>query len=74
MVVTGHRLLAPSSIFMSTLKITQVRSVIRTPGNQKRTMVALGLRRMNQTVEHDATPQIRGMVTKVQHLVHVEEA
>ena len=37
-------------------------------------MEALGLRRMNQTVEHEATPQIRGMVTKVSHLVCVDEA
>jgi large subunit ribosomal protein L30 len=59
---------------MATLKITQVRSIIRTPGDQKRTMEALGLRRMHQTVEHEATPQIRGMVTKVQHLIRVEEA
>ena len=59
---------------MATLKITQVRSIIRTPGNQKRTMEALGLRRMHQTVEHEATPQIRGMVRKVEHLVRVEEA
>ena len=59
---------------MATIKITQVRSIIRTPGDQKRTMEALGLRRMNQTVEHEATPQIRGMVTKVTHLVRVDEA
>ena len=59
---------------MATLKITQVRSIIRTPGNQKKTMEALGLRRMHQTVEHTDTPQIRGMVTKVSHLVSVEEA
>ena len=58
---------------MATLNITQVRSVIRTPEPQKRTMKALGLRRMNQTVQHEATPQIRGMVTKVSHLVRVEE-
>ena len=59
---------------MATLNITQVRSIIRTPGDQKRTMEALGLRRMHQTVTHEATPQIRGMVTKVSHLVRVEEA
>jgi large subunit ribosomal protein L30 len=59
---------------MATLKITQVRSVIRMTGDQKRTMVALGLRRMHQTVEHEGTPQIRGMAAKVHHLVRVEEA
>lgn len=56
-----------------TLIITQVRSVIRRPERQKRTMIALGLRRMHQTVEHDDTPQVRGMLIKVLHLVRVEE-
>ncbi|MAQ95763.1 50S ribosomal protein L30 [Rubrivirga sp. SAORIC476] len=59
---------------MSTLKITQTKSVIRRPGDQKRTMVALGLRKIGTTVELDATPQIRGMVAKISHLVSVEEA
>lgn len=59
---------------MGKLKITQVRSVIRKPGGQKRTMIALGLRRMHQTVEQQDTPQIRGMLRKVHHLVKVEEA
>jgi large subunit ribosomal protein L30 len=58
---------------MPTLKITQVRSAIGRPEDQKRTVRALGLRRLNQTVEHDATPQIRGMVVKVRHLLRVEE-
>jgi len=58
---------------MAKLKITQVRSVIRKHKRQKRTMVALGLRRMNQTVEHEDTPQIRGMIEKVHHLVVVDE-
>lgn len=57
---------------MAKLKITQTKSVIRRPGNQKRTMVALGLRRMHQSVVHEDTPQIRGMVAQVHHLVHVE--
>jgi len=57
----------------STLRITQVRSVIRRPKTQKLTMEALGLRRMHQTVEHADTPQIRGMVGQVGHLVQVEE-
>ncbi|MEM1118510.1 MAG: 50S ribosomal protein L30 [Bacteroidota bacterium] len=59
---------------MSTLKITQTRSTIRRPGDQKRTMKALGLGRIGKTVEHEATPQIQGMVAKVSHLVTVEEA
>ena len=58
---------------MAKLKVTQVRSVIRRPGRQKRTIEALGLRRMNQTVTHEATPQVLGMIKKVQHLVKVEE-
>ena len=55
------------------LKITQIKSVIGTPGNQKRTVRALGLKRINDTVEQDDTPVIRGMVFKVKHLVNVEE-
>ncbi len=55
------------------LNITQVRSVIRRPETQKLTMKALGLRRMHQTVEHDDTPTVRGMVAKVQHLIQVSE-
>ena len=58
---------------MKKIKVTQVRSQIRRPQDQKRTLVALGLRKMNQVVEHDASPTILGMVNKVQHLVSVEE-
>jgi large subunit ribosomal protein L30 len=57
---------------METIVITQVRSKIRRPEDQKRTLLALGLRKMNQSVEHTATPQILGMVKKVSHLVKVE--
>ncbi len=59
---------------MSKLKITQVKSTIRRTGNQKRTIEALGLGKLHRTVEHEDTPQIRGMISKVQHLVAVEEA
>lgn len=59
---------------MSTIKITQVKSTIRRPGNQKRTIEALGLGRLHRTVEHTDTPQIRGMLARVQHLVRIEEA
>lgn len=59
---------------MATVKITQVKSAIRRPANQKATVRALGLRRLHQTVEHEATPQIRGMIATVQHLVRVDEA
>ncbi|MCX7832777.1 MAG: 50S ribosomal protein L30 [Ignavibacteria bacterium] len=55
------------------IKITQIRSVIDRPANQKRTMRALGLKRINQTVEKTDTPQIRGMIKKVKHLIKVEE-
>jgi large subunit ribosomal protein L30 len=58
---------------MSKIKITQVKSVIDRPERQKKTMVALGLRKMNASVEVEATPQILGMVTKVNHLVKVED-
>ncbi|PSJ76892.1 50S ribosomal protein L30 [Sphingobacteriales bacterium UPWRP_1] len=57
---------------MSKIKITQKRSVIDQTKRQKQTMVALGLRKINQTVEHNNTPQIQGMVEKVKHLVNVE--
>jgi len=58
---------------MSKIKVTQVKSGIDRPERQKRTLVALGLRKMNATVEVEATPQIQGMVRTVQHLVKVEE-
>jgi large subunit ribosomal protein L30 len=58
---------------MSKIKITQVRSAIKRPSNQRRTIQALGLGKVNKTVEVDATPQILGMVNKVSHLVSVSE-
>lgn len=58
---------------MSKIRVKQVRSIIRRSGTQKRTMESLGLRKMNQEVEHEATPEILGMVKKVQHLVSVTE-
>ena len=57
---------------MGKIKITQVRSIIDRPRRQKDTIKALGLRKMHQTVEKEATPQILGMVAKVSHLVTVE--
>lgn len=56
------------------IRITQRRSTIGRIENQKATMKALGFRRIGQTVEHDDTPCIRGMINKVRHLVTVEEA
>ena len=58
---------------MKKIKVTQVKSKIRRPQNQKLTLEALGLRKIDQVVEHDATPTILGMVNKVKHLVSVEE-
>ena len=57
---------------MATIKITQVKSAIDRPERQKRTLRALGLRKVNQTVEHESNPNILGMVAKVDHLVRVE--
>jgi len=56
-----------------TLRITLVRSTIGRPDTQGKTVKALGLRRIRHTVERPNTPSIRGMVTKVRHLVEVEE-
>lgn len=55
------------------LRITLVRSPIGYSERQKRTVRALGLRRLRQTVEHVDNPAVRGMITKIQHLVQVEE-
>jgi large subunit ribosomal protein L30 len=56
---------------MATIKIQKVRSTIKSPKVQKETMEALGLRKMNAVVEHEATPAILGMVENVKHLVKV---
>jgi ribosomal protein L30, bacterial/organelle len=58
---------------MATIKIKQVKSRIKCPKDQKRTLDALGLRRLGRVVEHEANPAILGMVKKVKHLVSVEE-
>ena len=58
---------------MAKIKITQVRSAIKRPNDQRLTIQALGLGRVNKTVEVEATPQILGMVNKVSHLVSVSE-
>jgi large subunit ribosomal protein L30 len=56
-----------------TIKVTLVRSAIGFPKNQKNTVLALGLHRLHQTVEHTDTPALRGMLNKVIHLLKVEE-
>lgn len=58
---------------MAKIRITQVKSAIDRPERQKLTLQALGLRKLNATKEVEATPQILGMITKVTHLVQVEE-
>ena len=58
---------------MATIKIKQVRSAIKRPARQKRTIQALGFKRLNQIVEKEATPQILGMIKKVAHMVEVVE-
>jgi large subunit ribosomal protein L30 len=56
---------------MSTIKIKQVKSAIKRPADQKATIKALGFRKLNQTLEKEATPQILGMINKVQHLIQI---
>lgn len=58
---------------MATIKIVQVRSSIKSPKVQKLTLKALGLKKLNRVKEHNDTPQIRGMIAAVQHLVKVVE-
>ncbi|MCF8364831.1 MAG: 50S ribosomal protein L30 [Bacteroidales bacterium] len=58
---------------MSKISIRQVKSGIGRPLNQKRTLQALGLRKIQSVVVHEASPQIIGMVNKVKHLIEVEE-
>jgi large subunit ribosomal protein L30 len=57
---------------MAKIRITQVKSKNGKPERQKRTLEALGIRKLNHSVEHEATPQILGMVVKLRHLVKVE--
>jgi large subunit ribosomal protein L30 len=58
---------------MAKLRITYTKSVIGANQKQRATVAALGLRRLHQVVEHQDTPEIRGMIRKVAHLVRVEE-
>jgi len=58
---------------MKKVKVTQVKSGIGRPIKQKRTLEALGIKRMHHTVEVEVTPQIQGMLNKVNHLVKIEE-
>ena len=65
--------MAKSAAEGKTIKVTLVRSAIGFPKPQKATVRALGLRRMNQTVEHKDSPALRGMLAKVIHLIRIEE-
>ena len=58
---------------MAKIRITQIKSKNGKPERQKRTLAALGIRKMHHSVEHEATPQILGMVEKIRHLVKIEE-
>ncbi len=58
---------------MAKIKVTLVKSVIGSEKSQKATVEALGIKKLNHSVEHEATPAILGMVAKVKHLVKVEE-
>ena len=58
---------------MSKIKIQQIRSRIGRPKDQKRTLDALGLRKMHQVVQHNLTPQIQGMLNKINHLIKIIE-
>ena len=58
---------------MKKIKVTQVRSGIGSTVRQKRTLIALGLKKMNQTVELEASPQVMGMVKKLEHLLSIEK-
>jgi large subunit ribosomal protein L30 len=57
---------------MATIKITQIGSPIRRTPDQRKTLVGLGLNKMHRTVELKDTPEVRGMIRKVQHMVTVE--
>lgn len=58
---------------MKKIRITQIKSGIDRPAIQKRTLIALGIKKMHQAVEVEATPQIKGMVRKISHLLTVTE-
>lgn len=58
---------------MAKVRVQQIRSTIKRPARQKETIKALGLGRINRVVEHELTPQIKGMIDSVSHLVDVKE-
>lgn len=58
---------------MSKIRIKQIRSGIGRPLDQKRTLIALGITKMHRVVEHEANPQILGMINKIKHLLEIQE-
>jgi large subunit ribosomal protein L30 len=58
---------------MSKIKISQNKSIIKRPAVQKKTLAALGIKKMNHSIEVEATPQVMGMVNKIKHLLIVEK-
>ncbi|QQD84266.1 MULTISPECIES: 50S ribosomal protein L30 [Jeotgalicoccus] len=58
---------------MAKVKVTLTKSIIGKPETQRQTVASLGIKKMHQTVEHEDTPQLRGQIAKVSHLVTVEE-
>lgn len=71
---TPIAVLSRKLIVMAKVKITQVKSQIDRPQKQKDTLRAIGLRKVNQSVVKEVTPQLEGMIKKVDHLIKVEEA
>jgi len=65
--------MAKSKTSTSKIKVTLLHSAIGFPKDQKNTLLALGFHRLHQTVEHDDTPAVRGMLNKVIHLIKIEE-
>ncbi len=59
---------------MGKIKITQIKSIIKRPEGQKRTIKALGFSKLNQTRELEGTPQVMGMIKKVSHLLKIENS
>ncbi len=57
---------------MATIKLTQIGSPIRRTPDQRKTLIGLGLNKMHRTVELNDTPEVRGMIAKVQHMVRIE--
>ncbi|MEE4259465.1 MAG: 50S ribosomal protein L30 [Bacteroidales bacterium] len=58
---------------MKKVRITQIRSAINRPNRQKLTLEALGIKKLNRPIDHEATPQVLGMIDKVKHLLKIEE-